>query len=193
MSHPHLSDDRLIEICFDLDLTTTDRDHLLACRTCESRRARLAGTIDEVDTVLTCEADEAFPAERLARQRARILQRIDPDGRPGRVITFPASHVHENVPVRAQWPRRWATVAAAIAASFVVGLVAEHLAHDIPGRRQAMPAARIAGQPSTPNTPIRPTVSDDEFLGQVELAAGRVGPVALIPLDALTPSAWDAR
>src|SRR3970040_1747981 len=137
MSHPHLSDDRLIEICFDLDPTSTDRDHLLVCSACESRRTRLAGTIDQVGDVMALAADEAFPAERLARQRARILQRVDPDGRPGRVISFPASNTQDGVQTRARRPARWATVAAAVAASFVVGLVAEHLAHDLPGRRQS--------------------------------------------------------
>ena len=45
---------------------------------------------------MTQEADAAFPAERLARQRARILQRVDQDGRPARVIAFPAGHTHDS-------------------------------------------------------------------------------------------------
>jgi hypothetical protein len=36
-------------------------------------------------------------------------------------------------------------------------------------------------------------MSDDELFGKVELAAAQMGPVALIPLDALTPRAWDVR
>jgi hypothetical protein len=138
---------------------------------------------------MTQEADAAFPADRLARQRARIVQRVDQDGRPGRVIVFPAGHTHESAPRRIR-PARWGTVAAAVAASFLVGLLAEHLAHDIPGSRQST-AARA--QVSVAGAQARANVSDDELLGQVELAASGVGPALLRPLDALTPRAWDVR
>ena len=37
MSHPHLSDDRLIEICFDLEVTSSDR-----AASADMRRLRLA-------------------------------------------------------------------------------------------------------------------------------------------------------
>jgi hypothetical protein len=189
MSHPHLSDDRLIEICFNVEVTSSDRAHLEACESCESRRFHLVGTLDEIDAAVTQQADEAFPTERLARQRARILQRVDQDGRPGRVIAFPAAYTHDGAAPRVR-RARWATVAAAVAASFVVGLLAEHLAHDMPGTRQSMPAARA--QASIPGPQIR-TTSDDELLGQVELAASGVGPAALRPLDVMTPRAWDVR
>ena len=42
MSQPHLSDDRLIEICFDFEVSSGDRAHLLSCTDCESRRSALA-------------------------------------------------------------------------------------------------------------------------------------------------------
>jgi hypothetical protein len=190
MSHPHLSDDRLIEICFDLEVAASDRTHLQECDTCRSRRSNLADTLEDIGTALTQEADAAFPSERLARQRARIMQRVDQDGRPGRLIAFPAGHTHESASRRIR-PARWGTVAAAIAASFLVGLLAEHLAHDIPGSRQSMPVARA--QVSVPSTQARANVSDDELLGQVELAASGVGPAVLRPLEVLTPRAWDVR
>jgi len=187
MSQPHLSDDRLIEICFDVEVTSSDRAHLDACQTCEARRSNLLDTLDEIDEAITIEADDAFPQERLARQRARILQRVDQDGRPGRVIAFPAGHTHDSASRRVR-PARWGTVAAAVAASFLVGLLAEHLAHELPGLRQAIPA-----QASAPSPQMRAAALDDELLGQVELAASGVGPAALRPLDVLTPRAWDAR
>ena len=191
MTHRHLSDDRLIEICFDLEVTSSDRVHLQTCDVCASRRSTLVETLDDVETAMTQTADEAFPAERLARQRARILQRVEQDGRPARVIAFPAGHTHESVPRRVR-PARWGAVAAAVAASFLVGLLAEHLAHDLPGTRQSMAAQRT--QASVPPTQVRAAIaSDDELLGQVELAASAIGPAALRPLDALTPRAWDVR
>ena len=190
MSQPHFSDDRLIEICFDLAVTSSDRAHLQVCPECEERRSSLAGTLDEIDTAATQEADEMFPADRLARQRARILQRVDQDGRPARVIAFPAGHSHDAAPRRLR-PARWGTVAAAVAASFLVGLLAEHLAHDLPGSRRSIPVQRT--QTAVMTTTQARASSDDEFLGQVEIAAVGVGPAALRPLDALTPRAWDAR
>jgi len=48
MSHSHLSDDRLIEIYFDLDVTATDRAHLQDCDACRARRSNLAETLDDV-------------------------------------------------------------------------------------------------------------------------------------------------
>ena len=53
MSQPHFSDDRLIEICFDLAVTSSDRAHLQVCPECEERRSSLAGTLDEIDTAAT--------------------------------------------------------------------------------------------------------------------------------------------
>jgi hypothetical protein len=187
----HLSDDRLIEICFDLEVNASDHAHLQACPACESRRSNLAGSLNEIGAAIEQQADETFPSERLARQRVRILQRVDQDGRPGRVIVFPAGHTHD-APRRVR-PARWGTVAAAVAASFLVGLLAEHLAHDIPGSRQSIPAQRA--QVAAPVAQVRAAIAtpDDELLGQVELAASGVGPAALRPLDALTPRAWDVR
>ena len=37
------------------------------------------------------------------------------------------------------------------------------------------------------------SLSDDELLGQIELAVDSPGPAVLAPLDALTPRAWDVR
>jgi hypothetical protein len=190
MSHPHLSDDELFEICFDLEVSSSDRAHLEGCQACQSRKSSLAGTLDDISAAATQEADDAFPAERLARQRARILQRIDQQGRPGRVIAFPAAHAQETAARRVR-RARWGTVAAAVAASFLVGLIAEHLAHDFPGGRRAAPVQR--SQLSVSTTQARAVISDDELLGQVELAASGVGPAVLRPLDVLTPRAWDAR
>jgi len=189
----HLSDDRLIEICFDLEVSDSDRAHLQTCATCESRRSNLAGTLEDIDAAVTQDADTAFPPDRLGRQRARILQRVEQDGRPGRVIAFPAGHTHEVPPRQVRPAARWGAVAAAVAASFLVGLLAEHLAHDIPGRRQSMPVQRTQVVASVTQVRAAIATPDDELLGQVELAASGVGPAVLRPLDALTPRAWDAR
>ena len=92
MSRAHLSDDRLIEICLAEAFAPVDEPHLRACERCESRRVALASTLADVTERVVDEADELFPADRLARQHARIMHHVDHLGRPARVIAFPAGH-----------------------------------------------------------------------------------------------------
>jgi hypothetical protein len=202
MSRAHFSDDRLIELCLASPFAPPDEPHLLACDACEGRRAALAATLTDVSARIAQEADELFPAERLARQHARILQQIDHSGRPARVIAFPAGYAQEPIrPSRRRSPR-WLAAAGAVAAAFIVGILAEHLAHELPGNRRSVPDSRLAARAVEAAAPIRTVVaprtvvaslSDDEFLGQIELAVGSAGPAMLRPLDALTPRAWDVR
>ena len=194
MNQRHLTDDRLIEICLAGSATPAPEPHLMTCDECEQRRVTLTEMLGHMADVASAEADAAFPAERLVRQQARILQRVDQEGRPGRVIAFPAGHPQEPVVVRVRpAARRW--VAAAAAAGLFVGLLAGHYAPDLPGtgRLAATPqiVANEAGQGVTMRA-VSTTLSDDEFLGQIEVAIGNAGPAALRPLDALTPRAWDS-
>jgi hypothetical protein len=159
-----------------------------------SRLAVLATTLDDVNLSMRAEADKAFPADRLARQQARILQRIELEGRPARVIAFPAMYTPAARFVRRP-SRGWIAAAGAVAASFVVGILADHLTHGFPTVRSVAPQ-RVVARASDQSAPIRTvaaSVSDDEFLGQVEAAAGSTGPTALRALDAMTPRAWDVR
>ena len=188
----HLSDDRLLDICLHEEGGEPELEHLRSCLECADRRAALTGMLEEAAAVAEAEAEAAFPKERLARQRQRILQEIARSGRPAEVIAFPSTD-HDSTdaaPVtRIRRLSRWGGVAAALVASFVFGLLAEHLAHDLPGQRLAPAQARSDVEAVPPAPP--PIVSDDEFLGQVELAANRVGSATLVPLDAVTPRAWD--
>lgn len=192
MSHPHLSDEQLADICFTpYGEVPAAQAHLDVCDGCRRRQVAITSVVDDVGAWLAADADAVFTPERLARQRARILQQLDQDGRPARVIAFPG-HVHEATPApRTRRASRWAAVAAAVAASFVIGILAGRLAHDVPGARQQ--AAPVSAARPAAATVIRAALSDDEFLGQVELAAVRVSPAVLRPLDALTPSPWDGR
>src|SRR5690242_1951191 len=79
--------------------------------------------IEHVTTALNAEADAVFPDERLNRQHARILQRIDQEGRPGRVIAFPASPGRTPASLlQGSSTTRWVAAAALIA--FVAGVAA---------------------------------------------------------------------
>lgn len=190
MNPRHLSDDRLIEICLEGAATPATEPHLVACAECELRRETLTRMLEDISESAALEADAVFPADRLARQQARILHRIDLEGRPSRVIAFPAGQPQEPVVLRTRPARRW--VAAAAAAGLVIGMLAGHFAHELPGAARVgpQPLANESGSAVTLRA-VATTMTDDEFLGQVELAIGGNGPVALRPLDVLTPRAWE--
>ena len=191
MNATHLSDERLVELCLADTSARSVEPHLIECSRCEARLSALTAMLVDTTDALTAEADKAFPPERLARQQARILQQIEQEGRPARVIAFPASSPQ---PLRlSRRPiRRWIAAAGAVAAAFVVGVLADHLTHD-----GAVAQPRLAIRTVDPGVPIRTvaaaSVSDDELLGEIEAAVGSTAPAALRPIDAVTPRAWDVR
>jgi hypothetical protein len=184
--HSHLSDDRLIALCLEGE-TAPD-----GCATCEARRTDLAALLDDISDAATQEADAAFPAERLARQQARILQRLIHDGRPARVIAFPG-HGHDGATSPTRPATRW--IAAAAAAGLVIGLAAGHYTHRIEGRPEvsSVTTVRPTDAATQPALAVATTFSEDEFLGQLELAADSPGGGALQPLHDLTPRAWEVK
>ena len=192
MNQKHLSEDALIDMCLTGATAADDEAHLAGCGACELRRLTVAQVLDEVDAAADAAVDAAFPAERLARQRARILHRIDQEGRPGRLLAFPTGPAAPVTVLRGRPRARWA--AAGVAAAFLVGMLTGHLAHDLP-----VPGARGMGAPLIvsneqdpgPLRAVPTTWSDEEFIAQVEQAAFRVTPAALQPLDAMTPRAWE--
>jgi hypothetical protein len=192
MTEQHVLDDRLIELCVSNGTPSPDEHaHLAACAKCGLRRASIVEILADVEEAATVAADAAFPPARLDRQQARILQRIDQDGRPGRLISFPASQSPATL-MRSRSHVRWA--AAAAAAAFVFGLIAGHFVTDLPIGTQARSAGMVAKE-TRPNVlrAVPTTFSEDEFLGEIEFAASSHGPLALRPLDAMTPRAWEVR
>jgi hypothetical protein len=202
MTQPHLSDDRLIEVCLLEAPSNAEQQHLGSCVRCDGRRARLQTLLDDVSGTAAAEADAAFPPERLARQQARILAHLLHDGRPARVIAFPAGNGHESLASRTRPSTRW--IAAAAVAGLVIGVIAGRFGHDYsllgrPGsarvvvaRTAEAPALRAAGNTGTLRE-VSVDISDEEFLSQIELAIDGPAAAALQPLDDLTPRAWDAR
>jgi hypothetical protein len=192
MNERHLCDDRLIDLCVSGSAAAGDEAaHLAACAPCEARRLSIVDILEELDTAAAASADAVFPPDRLERQQARILQRVDQDGRPGRLITFPASQPPATL-LRSRPRVRWA--AAAAAAAFVFGLLAGHLAHDLSiGDEPQSPSIVSNNASPAPLRAVSTTFSEDEFLGQIELATAQSGPVALRALDAMTPRAWEVR
>lgn len=188
----HLSDDRLIEVCLESAPGQGERQHLDSCAECQGRRADIARMLTDVSLAATAEADEVFTAERLTRQQARILQRVEHEGRPGRVIAFPAGHGSDPFVLRTRPAMRW--IAGAAAAGLLIGLLAGHLAHDFsvirPPRQSQIAAARPAVTVPTLQA-VATTISEDEFLGQIDMAIEGSGSTSLRPLDELTPRVWE--
>jgi anti-sigma factor RsiW len=198
----HLSDDRLIELCMLDALSRDEQQHLSTCARCDARRIRMQRLLDDVSETATAAADAAFPLERLNRQQARILARLQHEGRPARVIAFPAGHSpHEPVASRTRPASRW--IAAAAVGGLVVGVIAGRFGHDYSFPRAG--AARIISAHTIEQPELRAPVttaairevaaslSDDEFLDQLETAIDAPTAAALQPLDDLTPLAWEVR
>jgi hypothetical protein len=197
MTQPHLSDDRLIEVCLLEAASIAEQEHLGACARCDARRARLRSLLDDVSGAAVAEADAAFPPDRLARQQARILSQLQHDGRPGRLIAFPAGHAHEPTVSRTRPSTRW--IAAAAVAGLVIGVLAGRFGHDYSLGRPG--GTRIAATRSADAPELRAgaileistAVSEEEFLSQIEIAIDGPAAAALQPLDDLTPLPWEVR
>ncbi|HTI43379.1 MAG TPA: hypothetical protein VL693_16245 [Vicinamibacterales bacterium] len=200
MRAEHLTDDRLIELSTLEAPSATEQRHLSACARCDARRVRLQRLLEDVSDAATAAADAAFPPERLARQQSRILARLLHEGRPARVIAFPAGHTQpEPVAARTRPRSRW--IAAAAVAGLVVGVIAGRFGHDYSFSRPArvivahtaeQPELRAPGSTGTIRE-VTASISEDEFLNQLEMAIDSPAAAALQPIDDLTPRAWDVR
>ena len=188
-SHSHLSDDRIIDVCLDRVPAAFERRHLECCALCEGRRANLAHLLADVSDVARAEADAVFTPERLGRQRDRILQRIEREVPHGRVISFPAGHGQSPMPLRARPDRRW--IAGAAAAGLVIGLLAGHLSHDLPASGTSATPQVGPLLATTTAQAVSTTLSEEEFLGRLEVAIDGAGGSALRPLHDLTPLVWE--
>ena len=189
MRQGHPSDDRLINLCVDRRALDVEAQHLAGCPACTERRARLAHLLTDVSDVIAARGDAVFTAERLATQRARILQRIEHEARHARVISFPAAHPHASS-LRTRPGMRW--IAGAAAAGLLIGIMAGHFAHQLP-HTTAVPVspAPVAEQPVDAPQFVAVSLSEEELLGQMEMAVEGTGGSALGPLDDLTPRVWD--
>lgn len=189
MRKNHLSDDRLIDVCLDTANYAAERNHLENCPECAERSTHLNRMLTDIAAVTVAEADAAFSVDRLAKQRARILQRLEHEGRAGRVITFPGN-LTQRPSLRARPGMRW--VAGAAAAGLLIGVVAGHLAHVVdPNRWSGSPTQAGLQPPGTTLHAVSTTLSEEEFLGMLEVAIEGTTGASLRPLDDLTPLVWE--
>ena len=189
MTHTHLTDDQIIAMCAAGTAPDADSD-AGGCPSCEARRADLSGLMTDVSAAAAAEADRAFPPARVARQYARIMSRIEHHGQGGRVLAFPHAATQPIVPAHRHPVRRW--IAGAAAAGLIIGMAAGHFVHELPNLRDTRQAqsATVSQQAAIPLRPGTASISDDEFLREIETAI-TMGPAGLRRLDALTPVAWE--
>jgi hypothetical protein len=195
----HLDDDAFAEIW--ADATTSGQPsanpHLAACSQCRGRYTAFVGWLDAIHDDARDDADEAFPADRLAMQQAQVMRRLEALERPARVIAFP--RFSRPVTSTQGHAQRW--VAAAAAAGLVIGLAAGQfvdIRDALSGGRsrvapQATQTAKFIPQSSAPVvTPaIATTVSDEQIFFGEGTQSARLS--ALLPMDDITPSARDER
>jgi hypothetical protein len=165
--------------------------HLEGCATCRARYAEFDTWVLGLGDALRAEADEAFPAERLAVQQAQIARRLETLERPARVIAFPKAaraviSGHSHV-------RRWVTVAAAAGLIAGVGLGQVVPLRQAFQQRQAVAPTLNLTIPQTVKIadaiqPVQTSEDDDELLTDA-FARPRVS--TLSALDEMTPRSRD--
>ncbi|MEO8521478.1 MAG: hypothetical protein ABI603_08950 [Acidobacteriota bacterium] len=186
----HLDDAALAAVCAENRLAARPgHPHLADCATCRARFTQLEGWLDQLKADTVAEADELFPAERLAAQRAQIFRRLEAAEHPTRVIAFPK--FAPPATSRSSGTPRW--IAAAAAAGLIVGVGVgqmmdfRHLASSRPSGVQA----RLSVQQSEPASPSRETAGDEAFLRDLDASLSRPSVPELRAFDEFTPHAGE--
>ena len=165
--------------------------HLQVCAPCRTRFGLFAEWLDDLRVDAAAEADEAFPAERLAIQQAQIFRRLEAAERPARVIAFPKFSAPATS--RPSTASRW--IAATAAAGLVVGV----------GLGQVMDfrytfggdtAARLATARPVLESPAATVTAggiggDEAFLLDLDTSLSRPSVPELRAIDDFTPRAGE--
>jgi hypothetical protein len=191
----HLDDAAIAAIWTDnaLEGRRPTHPHLRVCTPCRTRFALFAEWLEELRTDAAAEADEAFPAERLAAQHAQIFRRIEAAERPARVIAFP--RVPVAAAARPSTASRW--IAAAAAAGLIVGVGVGQMMDFRHPAASADPAglqARLSvARPAAENAAVAVTAiaGDEDFLLDLDRSLARPSVPELRALDDLTPRAGE--
>lgn len=192
----HLDEATLVSLWTDTTLGTAPaaHPHLERCTPCRNRYAELTSWLESVRTDAVAEADEVFPAERLAAQGAQIFRRLEAADRPARVIAFPT--FTQPLPSRTSHASRW--IAAGLAAGLILGVGAGQL-FDFRHPLAAPPATTPTGARLTSDRqPLqsaavslpKPGLREELFLSELDASISRA-PEDLRAIDAFTPRAGD--
>ena len=175
----HLSERALT----DAILTGERPLHLDQCDLCARRAVDVSRALDEIRETVVADADQQFPAERLAAQQAQILRRLEQLDEPTRVITFPT---HQRVEPRSNTRRLvapgWIGVAAA--AGLVIGVIGGQMSARV--GQSAAPTVTaeplVASAPSTTREVIVPINSS-----MLEMGLDTFTPEPLGAMNDITP------
>lgn len=189
----HLDEAALAAIWTDAatDGIRQQHSHLDSCPACRARFSELASWLDTLRLEATAEADENFPAERLAAQHAQIFRRLEAAERPARVIAFP--RFAQPLTSRTSHASRW--IAAAAAAGLIVGVGVGQLMdlrHSLSPQPAAMQARVSTTRPrGLDRVPAVTGARDEAFLSELDASLSRNAVPELRALDAFTPRAND--
>lgn len=191
----HLPDDDLLSLCLDVNglARASVLSHLDTCAECTTRRDNLQRLLETVQDELFAEADEAWPADRLAHQRDQIRRRLESAGRQARVLEFPAiSRLRRIERPVSRLAMRWIAAAAVVGLLVGVGagVLIDHRSHQIvalsTGRVAGNGAVALRSLPSR-TEPGSPALTEDQFLSDVEAALEAAHAPELQALDDFTP------
>ena len=191
----HLADRALVRTLVDADgeSPAAANAHLAACSRCAARVRALQEGLDRVAATARAAFDDAVPAWRLARQRRRIMRRIQrAAGPPGtaRILRFPIAGAPAAPCARAVRRRLSLAAAAGLFVAVGIGQAIDGLRRNTPG---PSPTAAVAPSQSRVERPAgQPqTVADEQFMRELEeaLTSSRVTP--LVALDEMTPRVQD--
>ena len=150
--------------------------HLAHCPACEARYRAVRAAFDETREAAIADAEAACSADRMERQRERILRRVDALQSGPRVLPFPAAGQNGHAAAQPRVFRRW--VAAVAVAGLLVGLGAGRIVFNggdsrttADARQQIGPASAPARQaPTMRALHVDSGLSDDQFLSEIEMA-----------------------
>jgi hypothetical protein len=194
----HLSDDKFADIWSAAVAggEPVADPHLASCAQCRSRYDEFTDWLERIHDDARTDADEAFPAERLAAQQAQVMRRLEALERPARIITFP--RFSRPVTSTQGHMQRW--VAASAAAGLVIGLAAgqffdiRHAFTPLQTQPTTQTARLVPSQPAgVPSVvPVsRSSVSDEALFFGADPARTSVRLSMLRSIDDITPSARD--
>jgi hypothetical protein len=174
-----LSEEALAEVC----MTGVRPQHLDRCDVCDARAIEIGRWLDEVRALGTEEAEQAFPAERLAAQQTQILRRLEQLDRPARVIAFPGQSRYRSLAEGAHGIRP-AWVGFAAAAGLILGLVGGQVS----ARLTAPPPRVVLVAPTPTEQSAAVSTIDSSAISPVDLdESDRPSFEALEAIEQLTP------
>ena len=197
----HLGDVELLDLLTPASSDTPPtaaQAHLNQCDVCTSRSVKLQTFLTGLSETNETTLAKAFPVNRLATQRERIMRRlrrsVETAG-PGRVLSFPA--LARPALARVHRARRW--FGAAAAAGLLVGITVGQFLHfhpepaisaqdssvDAPATATTTPS--VLSRPSTASFIDPVAESEDAFLDELELMLSSPQVPELRPVDEITP------